>query len=71
MSQIKMFNKQFYEEKLNKLKEKNQKVLQEYINTGVKFGQDINEINVEIGEINKIIAENTPKEEVKEVKAKK
>ena len=64
------FNLQFYTDKLDKLKEKSNKTLQEYINTGIKFGQDINEINVEGQEIEKIIAENTPNPDAKELPLK-
>lgn len=58
------FNKQFYTDKLAKLQHKNQRILQEYINTGIRFGQDIAELNQEIQEIQQLIKENekTPTE---------
>ena len=56
-----MFNKQFYTDKLQKLQQKNLKLCQQYINDGIKFGQDIAELDAEAGEINKLIAENEPK----------
>jgi predicted RNase H-like HicB family nuclease len=57
------FNKQFYTDKLAKLQQKNQRILQEYINTGLKFGQEIAELNSDLQETSKLIEENTVKED--------
>ena len=55
-----MFNKEFYESKLKKLQEKNQKILNDYIGYGINFGREISEIGQEAEEIQKMIKENTP-----------
>jgi len=60
-----MFNKEFYESKLKKLQEKNQKILNDYIGYGINFGREIAEIGQEAEEIQKMIKENTPAPEVK------
>ncbi len=60
------YDKKYYEEKLNKLKVKNQEILQGYINAGLKFGQDIAELNIELREVQQLIIENAPKEEPKQ-----
>ena len=57
-----MFNKEFYESKLKKLQEKNQKILNDYIGYGINFGREIAEIGQEAEEIQKMIKENTPVE---------
>lgn len=61
-----MFNKQYYTDKLAKLQVKNNQVLQEYINVGVKFGQDITYLNSELLETKQLLDEATIKEEPKE-----
>jgi peptidoglycan hydrolase CwlO-like protein len=65
-----MFDKNYYEEKLNKLKAKNQQILQDYINTGIKFGQDIADLNAEFKEVQQLIDENTKKNDTKISKVK-
>ena len=62
-----MFNLTFYKEKLQKLQQKNQRILQEYISNGLKFGQDIQELNQDMQETQKLVEENTPKEKEEKI----
>lgn len=57
------FNLEFYKTKKQKLTQKNQQLLQDYIDVGIKFGRDINDLGVEIREVEQMILENTPKAE--------
>ena len=52
------FNKEFYNEKLAKLEQKRQGVLQNYINEGFKMVGEIQDLNERQKEISDIIKEN-------------
>ena len=65
-----MFDKAYYESKLAKVKARSDRTVQEYVNAGIKFGQDVADLNNETKEVQQLIAEATAKEGPKEVIAK-
>lgn len=62
------FDLEYYKNKLAALQQKNNRIIQEYVNVGIKFGQDVAELNNEFREVNQMIVENTPKEPKKNEK---
>ena len=62
------FDLEYYKNKFAALQQKNNRIIQEYVNVGIKFGQDVAELNNEFREVNQMIVENTPKETKKNEK---
>lgn len=64
-----MFDKNFYENKKQKLNQKSQSNLQQFITSAFNMVSEASDITERINEIDAVIAENTKKEEVKATSA--